>query len=142
MEEQLCLPGIEEEKDYQFQTMKLEQSKYKMFGLVTNMDWEGGELIRWHYKRCGKSEEAHSVMKEDLARGEVALWRFWGECGLVVDHGAGVEPESSDEGTGSGEKVDLQEDEGDTVFSDQSACPSDRAISATFCKACEESSFF
>jgi len=31
------------------------------------MGWEGKELIRWHYGRCGKSEEAHSVMKEDFA---------------------------------------------------------------------------
>jgi len=76
MEEQLCLPGIEEEKDYPFQTMKLEQRKYKIFGLVTNMDWEGGELIRWHYKRCGKSEEAHSVMKEDLAGGKMPSGEF------------------------------------------------------------------
>ena len=67
------MPGIEEEKDYPFQTMKLEQRKYKIFGLVTNMDWEGGELIRWHYKRCGKSEEAHSVMKEDLVGGTLDI---------------------------------------------------------------------
>jgi hypothetical protein len=76
MEEQLTFPGIEEEKDYPFQTMKLEQRKYKIFGLVTNMDWEGGELIRWHYKRCGKSEEAHSVMKEDLAGGKLPSGEF------------------------------------------------------------------
>jgi hypothetical protein len=44
MEEQLRLPGIEEDKVYPFQTMKMEQRKYKVFGLVTNMDWEGGKL--------------------------------------------------------------------------------------------------
>lgn len=33
------------------------------------MDWDGQELIGWHYKRCGRSEQAHSVMKEDLAGG-------------------------------------------------------------------------
>jgi hypothetical protein len=76
MEEQLSLPGIEEEKEYPFQTMKMEQRKYKVFGLVTNMDWEGGKLIRWHYKRCGKSEEAHSVMKEDLAGGKLPSGEF------------------------------------------------------------------
>jgi hypothetical protein len=76
MEEQLTFPGIEEEKDYPFQTMKLKERKYKVFGLVTNMDWEGGELIRWHYKRCGKSEEAHSVMKEDLAGGKLPSGEF------------------------------------------------------------------
>jgi hypothetical protein len=70
MEEQLSLGGMEEEREYPFQTMKMSARKYKLFGLVTNMDWDGQELIPWHYKRCGKSEEAHSVMKEDLAGGK------------------------------------------------------------------------
>ena len=76
MEEQLTLPGIEEDRVYPFQTIKLEQRKYKVFGLVTYMDWEGGKLIRWHYNRCGKSEEAHSVMKEDLAGGKLPSGEF------------------------------------------------------------------
>ncbi len=70
MEEQLSLGGMEEEREYPFQTVKMSARKYKLFGLVTNMDWDGQELIPWHYKRCGKSEEAHSVMKEDLAGGK------------------------------------------------------------------------
>ena len=28
-------------------------------------------MIHWLYKRCGKSEEAHSIMKEDLAGGKL-----------------------------------------------------------------------
>ena len=43
----------------------------KVFGIVTNMDWDGNELIRWLHQRCGKSEEAHSVMKDDLAGGKL-----------------------------------------------------------------------
>jgi hypothetical protein len=70
MEEQLSLGGMEEEREYPFQTLKMTERKYKLFGVVTNMDWDGQELIPWHYKRCGKSEEAHSVMKEDLAGGK------------------------------------------------------------------------
>lgn len=54
-----------------FQTVTFENTQYKLFGIVTNMDWEGGALIHWHHKRCGKSEEAHSVMKEDLAGGRL-----------------------------------------------------------------------
>ena len=38
---------------------------------MTNMDWNGQDLIPWLYKRCGKSEEAHSIMKEDLAGGKL-----------------------------------------------------------------------
>jgi len=40
------------------------QCNYKVFGTVTNLNWDGGEVIRW---QRGKSEEAHSVMKGDLA---------------------------------------------------------------------------
>jgi hypothetical protein len=46
-------------------TVPLDRKKYKVFGIVTNMDWDGEELIPWLYKRCGESEEAHSVMKDD-----------------------------------------------------------------------------
>jgi len=76
MEEQLSFAGMEEDKIYPFQTMKMEEVKYKIFGLVTNMDWDGERLIQWHYKRCGKSEEAHSVMKEDLAGGKLPSGDF------------------------------------------------------------------
>jgi len=70
MQDQLMLPGIEQdEKDFPFQTMVKDRVKYRVFGIVTNMDWDGQELIEWHYKRCGGSEQAHSVMKEDLAGG-------------------------------------------------------------------------
>jgi len=54
-----------------FQTVTFDDTQYKLFGIVTNMDWEGGALIHWHHERCGKSEEAHSVMKEDLAGGRL-----------------------------------------------------------------------
>lgn len=50
--------------------------KYKLFGIVTNMDWDGRQLIEWHYKRCGRSEHVHSVMKEDLAGGRLPSGDF------------------------------------------------------------------
>ena len=71
MQEQLTLAGMGEDKQYSFPTMPMKEIKYKVFGIVTNMDWDGNELIRWLYERCGKSEEAHSVMKEDLAGGKL-----------------------------------------------------------------------
>jgi hypothetical protein len=54
-----------------FQTITFDDAQYKLFGIVTNMDWEGGALIRWHHERCGKSEEAHAAMKDDLAGGKL-----------------------------------------------------------------------
>lgn len=71
MVEQRVLPGMEQQLNLPFQTMEVEGKKYKVFGIVTNMDWNGEELIHWFHKRCGKSEEAHGVMKDDLAGGKL-----------------------------------------------------------------------
>jgi hypothetical protein len=62
------LPGME---NLPFQTITFDETQYKLFGIVTNMDGEGGALINWHHERCGKSEEAHAAMKEDLAGGKL-----------------------------------------------------------------------
>ena len=60
-----------EEKEYPFPTLAMDTKKYKIFGIVANMDWDGQELIPWFYQRCGKSEETHNVMKDDLAGGKL-----------------------------------------------------------------------
>ena len=71
------LPGLESsQQSFPFPTMQISSQSYKLFGLVTNMDWEGEKLIHWHRQRCGKSEEAHSVMKEDLAGGKLPSGDF------------------------------------------------------------------
>ena len=81
MQDQLMLPGMEEEeRELPFQSMLKEGVRYKVFGVVTNMGWDAQELIEWHYKRCGRSEQAHSVMKEDLAGGTLPSGDF-GENG-------------------------------------------------------------
>ena len=64
------LPGVEnEDRQLPFPTMQFDQRQYKVFGIVTNMDREGGQLINWQRERCGKSEEVHSILKRDLAGG-------------------------------------------------------------------------
>ncbi len=70
-DEQLELPGMESQLSLPFQTMDIKKKRYKIFGLITNMDWDGEELIHWYYERCGKSEAAHAVMKDDLAGGKL-----------------------------------------------------------------------
>ena len=56
---------------------EMEGRVYKVFGIVTNIaEWEGGAIIRWHRERCGKSEEVHRILKEDLAGGHVISHRF------------------------------------------------------------------
>ncbi len=71
------LTGMEEQLDLPFPTMELaDKGWYKVFGVVTNRDLAGDELIWWYRQRCGKSEEAHGVLKEDLAAGRLPSGRF------------------------------------------------------------------
>jgi hypothetical protein len=63
---QYVLPGMEQ-LAFPFPAMKIDTQNYKIFGIVTNRDLDGSEIVNWLYERCGKSEEAHSIMKEDLA---------------------------------------------------------------------------
>jgi len=74
--EQPELPGMGGHVELPFPTMSMEKKRYKVFGMVTNRDLEGNELIHWHHQRCGKSEEAHSIMKEDLAGGKLPSSEF------------------------------------------------------------------
>ncbi len=52
------------------------KGRHKLFGLVTNRTDPGDEVIRWLRERCGKSEEAHAMMKHDLAGGTLPSGRF------------------------------------------------------------------
>ena len=74
--EQQSLPGMEGQLKLPFPVMKMNTNSYKVFGIVTNMKEDGEALIQWLHKRCGKSEEAHAVMKEDLAGGKLPSGDF------------------------------------------------------------------
>ncbi len=64
------LPGMEkDDSEYLFPVMQMKELRYKVLGIVTNMDWRGDVLIPWFSERCGKSEEAHAAMKGDFAGG-------------------------------------------------------------------------
>lgn len=78
---QLELPGTEQgQRDLPFPTMEMgsadEKVSYKVFGVVTNRDLPGDEVIRWLRKRCGYSEQVHAVMKHDLAGGRMPSGKF------------------------------------------------------------------
>ena len=50
------LPGMSmPQQEFPFQTVQMDLQHYKLFGLVTNMNWDGETLIHWHRERCGKS---------------------------------------------------------------------------------------
>ena len=52
------------------------QGTYKLFGIVTNRRHAGDQVIWWLRERCGKSEEVHAVMKDDLAGGQMPSGLF------------------------------------------------------------------
>jgi hypothetical protein len=72
--EQAGLPGLEAQLP--FPSMSFGEKRYKVFGMVSNRDIPADELIWWHRRRCGKGEEIHKLMKEDLAGGHLPSGRF------------------------------------------------------------------
>lgn len=70
------LPGLDLQRELPFPTMDLGTTRYKVTGIVTNRSIPGDELIWWYRQRCGKSEQVHSVMKEDLAGGRLPSGKF------------------------------------------------------------------
>jgi len=81
LEQQLSIPETEMVQ-YQlpFPTLEMgagqEKRPYKLTALVTNLDRPGDDIIWWLRKRCGKSEEVHSILKGDLAGGHMPSGDF------------------------------------------------------------------
>lgn len=69
------LPGLGNPQ-LPFPTLEMGEARYKLFGVVTNRDLPGDEVIWWHRARCGKGEEIHGIMKEDLAGGQLPSSQF------------------------------------------------------------------
>lgn len=59
-----------------FPTLDMGKIRYKVTGVVTNRTLAGDEVIRWYRGRCGKCEEVHAVMKNDLAGGRLPSAEF------------------------------------------------------------------
>jgi hypothetical protein len=77
MGDQLTLLDAEPDKKLPFPTITMNNVCYKLHGIVTNQYEEPApDLILWHYERCGKSEEAHSIMKSDFAGGQMPSGKF------------------------------------------------------------------
>lgn len=76
---QNVLPGMDDtptQISLPFATVVCAGKTYRVKGIVTNREESGDDLIRWHYARCGKSEEAHAVMKNDLSGGTFPSGKF------------------------------------------------------------------
>lgn len=72
------LPGMEKEQpELPFPTMEMGGRKFKLHALVTNnWDRSAPECVAWHYGRCGRGEEVHSILKEDFAGGKLPSGDF------------------------------------------------------------------
>ncbi len=92
---QLELPGCETAEDSD-QVQAAGGERYKVRGIVTNRTVDANELIHWYRERCGKSEEVHAVMKDDLAGGKLPSGEFgenaawWGIMILALNLNAAM----------------------------------------------------
>lgn len=80
---QLELPGVEDEQQRKlpFPTVELagadgQAATYKLHAVVTTRQGDGADILWWLRERCGRSEEAHAVMKGDLAGGVLPSQHF------------------------------------------------------------------
>jgi len=60
----------------QRELLESEREQWRHFAVVTNMDWEGERLLRWHREKQGTVEHAHGVVKNDLGGGVLPSGRF------------------------------------------------------------------
>ena len=71
------LTGMDRQLELPFPAMRMPNGGWhKVFGVVTNRDLPGDEVIRWSRQRCGKGEEVHGVLKSDLAGGRMPSGLF------------------------------------------------------------------
>ena len=80
---QMALPEVIEAMEKENENTKrlhltaMENHAYKVFGIVTNMrEEDGGKIVLFHHERCGKSEEVHRILKDELGGGHVASGKF------------------------------------------------------------------
>ena len=73
-----------ERENEQIKRLHLTEMKglgYKVFGIVTNkIEEDGGKIVVFHHERCGKSEEVHRILKDELGGGHVASGKFGAEA--------------------------------------------------------------
>jgi hypothetical protein len=53
-----------------------ENRAWRHFAVVTNLDWAGDRVVRWHREKQGTVEHVHSILKNDLGGGVMPSGRF------------------------------------------------------------------
>ena len=64
------------QKSFNFPNMKLNNKRYKLSGLVSNLNWYPESIIHWSRERCGNSEHVHGEMKESFCGGQLPSGKF------------------------------------------------------------------
>ncbi len=74
------LPGFgESDKDLGYEeTMEMRGRAYHIHAIISNIceEWENEEIVEWYSKRCGGGEAIHSIIKSDLAGGQLPSGKF------------------------------------------------------------------
>ena len=73
------LPGIDVSQPGKAneETMEMDGKAYKIFAIVSNIvDWAPREIVAWYNARCGRGEAINSVVKSDLAGGQLPSNKF------------------------------------------------------------------
>jgi hypothetical protein len=73
---QQLLPGTEDQVKLGFPTAVMNEQRYKLYAMATNRKESGDEVIRWYRERCGKSEQAHDTLKNELAGSQLPSNKF------------------------------------------------------------------
>jgi len=68
-----------------------EDRVWRHFAVVTNFDWAGDRVVRWHREKQGSVEHGHDILKNDLGGGVMPSGRFganaaWWRVNVLV-HG-------------------------------------------------------
>ena len=74
--DQQLLPEVSELIELEENVESVNGSHYKLYAMVTNKTGPADEIIRWYRKRCGKSEQVHAEMKNDLAGSQLPSGKF------------------------------------------------------------------
>jgi hypothetical protein len=74
------LPGFGEsgEENGCEETVEINGRAYHIHAIISNIgeDWSNEQVVEWYSKRCGGGEAVHSVLKSDLAGGQLPSSKF------------------------------------------------------------------
>ena len=73
------LPGLDvaQPNKADEESMEMGGKAYHIFAIISNIqEWTPQEIVAWYNGRCGKGESIHSILKSDLAGGQLPSKRF------------------------------------------------------------------